>query len=187
MKFRDFIEESDNSVEDIWDREDLNSLIKEYIFDLSSEDIKDFYTEILYILDPDNYEDYDLDLEDESLIDNIFKSVESISDDDIYYLTDYFIEILEEEGIDSEEELEEKMSNQAKMKARKLRKKPAYKKAARLKKKCKQRFSDKLKKTENANIPYVCGSDGKLHKGMKRKDRIKLKKKRKRNKNKIIK
>jgi hypothetical protein len=187
MKFRDFIEESDSTVEDIWAREDLNSLIREYIFDLSSEDIKDFYIEILYILDPDNYEDYDLDLENQSLIDNIFKSVESISDNVIYYLTDYFIEIIDNEGISDEDNVSEKMTNQAKMKARKLRKKPAYKKAVRLKKKCKQRFHDKIKKTENANIPYVCGSDGKLHKGMKRKDRIKLKKKRKRNKNKIIK
>jgi len=121
---------------------------------------------------------------------------EDLDEFDIRDITDFVIEIVEENEENEEdddfdddfddENIDEKMSNKAKKDAAKMRRKPAFKKAKRLKAKCKKKFSKKIANTKDASIPYVCGNDGKLHKGMKRTDRKALKKTRKRNKHKII-
>ncbi len=121
---------------------------------------------------------------EDSYIEYVAQLIKGLEFNDMLEITELVLDIIEE---DEEYRIEEKMSNQAKIKSRKLRKKPAFKKAKRLKQKCNKRFSDKIKKSKKQNIPYVCGVDGKLHKGMSRKSRKKIKKRRKRNKNKIIK
>ncbi len=140
---------------------------------------------------------------------DLIELLDDLDEDDLAYITDIVLDITSHDnGFDWEEmedtdwdefdddeddcdlteaELDEKMSNKAKMKARKKRKKPAFKKAMRLKKKCQKKHAKKIKQSKNAGVPYVCGTDGKIHKGMKKAQRRKLKKTRKRNRGKIVK
>ena len=145
----------------------------------------------------------DIDGEEETWTkEDLIELLDDLDEDDLAYITDMVLDItsynddfdwdemedtdwaeFDEEEDDSnlsEAELEEKMNNQAKMQARKKRRKPAFKKAMRLKKKCQKKYGKKIKQSKNAGVPYVCGTDGKLHKGMKRAQRRKLKKTRKR-------
>lgn len=125
---------------------------------------------------------------------------EDFSPEDISEITELVLDIVEfgefENMSDEEAEayewededvIDEKMSNKAKRDAKKKRKKPAFKKAKKLKKKCTDKHAKVIAKTKDSGTPKVCGSDGKLKKGMGRSDKRKLMKTRKKNKNKIIK
>jgi hypothetical protein len=79
------------------------------------------------------------------------------------------------------------MSNTAKKKAAKQRKKPAYKRAMMKKLKCQKKHAEKIKKSKNSGVAMVCNVKGKLIKGMTRADRRQLAKTRRKNKNKVIK
>lgn len=111
-----------------------------------------------------------------------------LEEEDVHDITNLIMDELEEDEDYCEcddDELDEKMTAQAKKKSKIKRKKPAFKIAIRKRKKCRERNAAKLKASKGKNVPYVCGTDGKLHKGMALKGRKLLKKSRKRNKNKI--
>lgn len=159
--FRDLVEEviphNIDMDNEEWSRTDLKDLIDE----LDEDDIA-YITDI--VMDLLSYED-DYDWED--MEDTVWADYEDLDD--------------EETGVT------EKMSAEAKRAAKKKRRKPAFKKAMRLKKKCMKKHAKKIKQSKNAGVPYVCGTDGKIHKGMKKADRRKLAKTRKRHKGRIIK
>jgi hypothetical protein len=157
--FREIVEEIDAENED-WSREDLKELIDE----LDEEDIS-YVTSI--IMDILAYED-GIDWDD--LTDTDWSQYDFEEDDDL-----------------TEAELEERMTAAAKKKVALKRRKPAFKKAMRLKKKCMSKYGDKVRKSRGKANALVCGTDGKIKKGMGRADRRKLAKTRKRNKSKIIK
>lgn len=154
--FKEMVAEMEMGMEDEWTREDLKNLIDE----VDDEDISEVSDFILSIVAMDD--DYDWDeMEDCDWEEYDYDDME---------MTDM--------------EMTEKMSAQAKKKAKKLRKKPAFKKAKKLKAMCMSRHGDKVRKSDGK---LTCGSDGKLKKGMSKADRRKLKKTRKKNKKIIIK
>jgi len=132
---------------------------------------------------------------------DLIELISELDEDDIAVVSNYVLEILSYDydydwdemedtdwsQYDYDENIEEKMSIDSKRAAAKRRRKPTFKKAQRLKKKCMSKYGDKVRKTANSGVPFVCSTDGKLHKGMKKADRRKLLKTRKKNKNKIIK
>lgn len=174
-----------------------NPQLIDLLKDFSEEDIAYITGIVLDMLEENDWEDEEW--EDEDNFEDIWAKedlLELISDldsEDLEYIKDIIGDISgEDDGFDWDEmdekyNIVEKMSNQAKIKMRKKRKKPAHKKAMRLKKKCQKKHKVKIKKSKNAGVPYVCGTDGKIKKGMKRGQRRKLKKTRKRNRNKVIK
>ena len=165
MDFKEYVKTMDKDIE-TWSKEDT----KELLSDLDIEDLEDVLSS-LKVTDINTAVEYIEDLDD----------IEKIS------IIEEIINIYEDYEDDSElDHLDEKMSQKAKLKAKKNRKTFAFKKAKRLKAKCQKKYKDRINKTKDNNIPMVCGVDGKLHKGMKKLDRIKLRKTRKRNKSKII-
>jgi len=167
MDFKEYVKTMDKDVES-WSKEDTQELLSNLDIEdledvLSSLNVTDINTAIKYIETLD-------DMEKTSIIEeiiNIYEEYEDSSNDRL-------------------DDLDEKMSQKAKLKAKKNRKTFAFKKAKRLKAKCQKKYKDRINKSKDNNIPMVCGVDGKLHKGMKKLDRIKLRKTRKRNKSKII-
>lgn len=156
--FREILSESEVEIDENWTKEDLIKLIQEE--DLSQDDIEEITELVMDIVEWGEFND----LSDEEL--------------------DFFDW---DSWEDSQENVEERMTSAAKKEAAKQRRKPAFKKAQRLKKKCMAKYADKIEKTKDSNAPKVCGNDGKLHTGKTRKERRELAKTRKRNKNKIIK
>jgi mRNA-degrading endonuclease RelE of RelBE toxin-antitoxin system len=179
--FREIVEsEFDDDYEsEIWTKEDFIDLIS----DFSEDEINIVIEELVYILE-ENY--IWEDLTTDSLRETLINLLDKLSAEQLSYITEVVLEMIDDDYDEESEETNEKMSNKAKMRARKLRKKPAFKKVQRLKKKCKKRFAQKIKKTKDMNIPYVCGADGKLHKGMKKIDRVKRMKQRKKTKHRIL-
>ena len=139
-----------------------------------------------------NFKDYVLenDIEEWAKEDLIALITENDFDiEDIYEISDLVLDILDydeesDEYIENEEidELSEKMSVKALQKAKKLRKKPAYKKAQRLRKKCLQKHGDKVK-----NSIWTCNVKGKVVKGKSKKEKRLIAKTRRKNKGRIIK
>jgi len=157
--FREHIKLQENEVEEVWTKQDLIDLINEEDLDFEDiQEITELITEIVEYGEFDDMEDADL----ESL--------------------DYDFD--SQWANENEEIVDEKMSPKAKKEAAKKRKKPAFKKAQRLKKKCMDKKGDTVRKSKGK---IVCGTDGKTHKGMSRGDKRKLMKSRKKNKSKIIK
>jgi len=117
----------------------------------------------------------------EDLINLIRETV--LDEDDLNEISELVLEIAEYD-MDDEDDIFEKMSNDAKRKAKKDRKKPAFKKAMRLKKKCMSINGDRVRKSDGK---LTCSTSGKVVKGMSKADRRKLKKTRLKNKSKIIK
>ena len=157
--FREILRE--NNETESWTKEDLIALIQENDFD--NEDIEEISDLVLDIIEYGEFDDDDFDADS--------------FDWDNYDWDDF----------DDGDELDEKMTAAAKKKSAKLRRKPAFKKAMRLKKKCMAKHGDIVRKSAKSGTPKVCGQDGKLHKGMSRKERRQLAKSRKKNKNKLIK
>lgn len=157
--FRDMVEEIETAEED-WSREDLKELIDE----LDEEDISYVTSMIMDIIA------YDDDIDWDDLTDTNWAEYDFDEDTDL-----------------GEAELAERMTAAAKKKKAIKRRKPAFKKAMRLKKKCMDKYGDKVRKSKGKSNALVCGTDGKIKRGMGRADRRKLAKVRKRNKSKIIK
>ena len=154
--FREILSESEVEIDENWTKEDLINLIQEE--DLDQDDIAEI-TELV------------MDIVEWGEFDN---------------LSDEEIDSFDWDSWDSWENVEEKMSPMAKKEAAKKRRKPTFKKAQRLKKKCMAKHADKIKKTKDGNTPKVCDANGKIQTGMGRAERRKLAKTRKKNKNKII-
>ena len=172
-----------------------NPQISDMIKDFDKDDIAYITGIVLDMLEDTEWEDEEDEdeyLEDIWSKEDLLELIEELDGEDLEYIKELITDVAETEGGFNWDELDEnyimveRMSNQAKIKAKKKRKKPAYKKAMRLKKKCQKKHAKKIKQSKNAGVPYVCGTDGKIHKGMKRNKRRKLKKTRKRNKNKVI-
>lgn len=161
-RFREMLLEN-SEIEESWTKEDLIQMIQEE--DLDNDDVQEITELVIDIID---YGDFDAD----------------DFDADSYDWDNHQWDEWDDESV---EDIDEKMTVKAKKDAAKRRKKPKFKKAKRLKDKCMKKHGAKVRKTKDAANPMVCGTDGKLKKGMGRADKRKLAKTRKRNKNKIIK
>jgi hypothetical protein len=87
--------------------------------------------------------------------------------------------LFDENSLDS---IVEKMSVAAKRRNKLMRRKPEFKRKMKKKKKCQQRYSDRIKSSDGK---FVCNIEGRLVRGMKKMDRIRLKRTRKKNRARI--
>jgi len=97
--------------------------------------------------------------------------------------TDSWMDIMSITDDELDGEMTERMSAQAKKKTKKLRKKPAFKKAKRMKDRCMDHHGDQVKKSKGK---LTCGNDGKIKKGMSKAKKREMAKAKKRNVGRII-